>query len=342
LIACLGRCSNSRGITMKLPRCKFLNLATVVLVAAALVALPAIDAWSQSARSIRVVLPFAPGGPADAMARLLAEQIGSAGGPTMVVESRPGAGTEIATEYVSRADPDGNTLLIISPSFVVLPHLRKLKYDPLTDFAPICELAEFPPLIVVNSQSPYRTLADLIDAAHAQPGVLTLGTLGPATSSQMGFEMLKRAANVDITFVPFTGYTPAIQALLSNLITSALADLTTLQGQLQTGKLRALATTARRRAAPLPDVPTVAEFGYKDFAVEFFGGVVAPAGTPGKVLSQLIGWFTAAMQSSQIEKKFAALGFFAGGECGANFGAILRSQYEDYGRIIREISFKRE
>jgi tripartite-type tricarboxylate transporter receptor subunit TctC len=157
----------------------------------------------------------------------------------------------------------------------------------------------------------------------------------------MGFEMLKRAANVDITFVPFTGYTPAIQALLSNQITSALADLTTLQGQLQTGKLRALATTASRRAAPLPDVPTVAEFGYKDFAVEFFGGVVAPAGTPGKVLSQLIGWFTAAMQSSQIEKKFAALGFFAGGECGANFGAILRSQYEDYGRIIREISFKR-
>ena len=89
-------------------------------------------------------------------------------------------------------------------------------------------------------------------------------------------------------------------------------------------------------------MPTVAEFGYKDFVVEFFGGVVAPAGTPGKVLSQLIGWFTAAMQSSQIEKKFAALGFFAGGECGANFGSVLRSQYEDYGRIIREISFKRE
>ena len=102
----------------------------------------------------------------------------------------------------------------------------------------------------------------------------------------------------------------------------------TLQGQLQTGKLRALATTARRRAAPLPDVPTVAEFGYKDFAVEFFGGVVAPARTPGKVISQLIGWFSAAMQSSQIEE--------------ANFGAILRKQYEDYGRIIRDVSFKRE
>jgi tripartite-type tricarboxylate transporter receptor subunit TctC len=217
---------------------------TLVLVAAALVAVPGIDAWSQSARPIRVVLPFAPGGPADAMARLLAEQIGSLGGPTMVVESRPGAGTEIATEYVSRADPDGNTLLIISPSFVVLPHLRKLNYDPLTDFAPICELAEFPPLIVVNSQSPYHTLADLIDAAHAQPGVLTLGTLGPATSSQMAFEMLKRAANVDITFVPFTGYTPAIQALLSNQITIS-----------GSGAARRRAVVARARNLPVCSWP---------------------------------------------------------------------------------------
>jgi tripartite-type tricarboxylate transporter receptor subunit TctC len=96
------------------------------------------------------------------------------------------------------------------------------------------------------------------------------------------------------------------------------------------------------RSFAISYVPTVAELGYKDFAVEFFGGVVVPAGTSGKVLSQLIGWFTAAMQSSQIEKKFAALGFFAGGECGANFGAVLRTQYEDYGRIIREISFKHE
>jgi tripartite-type tricarboxylate transporter receptor subunit TctC len=321
---------------------RYRSWLALVLVAAALVAMPGIGAWPQSARTIRVILPFPPGGPADAMARLLAEQIGSAGGPTMVVQSHPGAGSEIGTEYVSRALPDGNTLLIISPSFVVLPHLRELNYDPLTDFAPICELAEFPPLIVVNTQSPYRTLADLINAAHARPGVLTLGTIGPATASQMAFEMLKRVANVDITFVPFTGYTPAIQALLSNQITSALADLATLQGQLQTGKLRALATTAHTRVAPLPDVPTVAELGFKDFAVEFFVGVVAPAGTPRTMISQLIGWFTAAIQSSQIEKRFAALGFFAGGECGANFGAILRKQYEDYRRIVRDANLKPE
>ena len=218
-------------------------------------------AWSQASRTVRLILPFPPGGPADAMARLVAQHIGASGGPSMVVESHPGAGTEIGTEYVSRAAPDGDTLLIISPSFVVLPHVRKLNYDPLTDFVPICELATFPPLIVVNIDSPYHTLADLIDAAHARPGTLTYGTIGPATASQIAFEMLEHAAKVDITFVPFTGYTPAIQALLAHQVTAAQADLTTLQGQLQTGKLRALATTAAARVAVLPDVPTVIELG---------------------------------------------------------------------------------
>ncbi len=299
-------------------------------------------AWPQSGGTIRMILPFPPGGPADAMARLLAQQIGAAGGPTMVLESHPGAGTEIGTELASHAAPDGNTLAIISNSFIVLPHLRKLNYDPLTSFEPICELASFPPLIVVNSTSPYHTFAELIDAAHAHPGALTLGTLGPASASQMTFEMLKRAAKVDITFVPFPGYTPAIQALLGNQITSALADLSTLQGQLQTGKLRALATTARRRVDSLPNVPTIAEAGYPQAEAEFFGGVVAPAKTPKESIDHLIGWFKTAMQRPEIKAKFAALGFYPGGACGADFAAILHKQYDDYGRIIRETNIKVE
>ena len=108
----------------------------------------------------------------------------------------------------------------LSPSFVVLPHVRKLNYNPLTDFVPICELATFPPLIVVNSDSPYHTLADFITAAHARPGTLTYGTIGPATASQIAFEMLQHAAKADVTFVPFTGYTPAIQALLAHQVRS--------------------------------------------------------------------------------------------------------------------------
>jgi tripartite-type tricarboxylate transporter receptor subunit TctC len=274
------------------------------------------------------------------MARLVAQQIGASGGPSMVVESHPGAGTEIGTEYVAQAAPDGGTLLIISPSFVVLPHVRKLNYDPLTDFVPICELATFPPLIVVNSDSPYHTLADFIDAARARPGALTYGTIGPATASQIAFEMLEQAAKADITFVPFTGYTPATQALLAHQVTAAQADLTTLQGQLQTGKLRALATTSATRAAVLPNVPTVIESGYKNVEAEFYGGVVAPAKTPAATISQTIRWFRDAITAPKIRAKFASLGFIPGDQCGANFGAIINKDYDNYGRTIRDAHLK--
>jgi tripartite-type tricarboxylate transporter receptor subunit TctC len=298
--------------------------------------------WPQTGAKIRLILPFPPGGPADAMIRIVAEQIGAAGGPAMVVESHPGAGTEIGTELVSRAAPDGNTLAIISNSFVVLPHLRKLNYDPLTDFEPVCELASFPPLIVVENESPYHTLADLIDAARAKPGTLTLASLGPATASQMAFEMLKREAKADMTFIPFSGYTLAIQALLGKQVTAALADLSSLQGQLQTGKLRALATTARARVATLSDVPTAIELGYKSVEAEFFGAVIAPAKTPKQTMDQLIGWFKTAIAEPKVKERFAALGFFPGGRCGADFGLVLRKDYDDYGRIIREANIKFE
>jgi tripartite-type tricarboxylate transporter receptor subunit TctC len=300
------------------------------------------SAWSQTGRTIRLILPFPPGGPADAMARIVAERIGASGGPNMVVESHPGAATEIGTEYVFHSAPDGDTVAIISNSFIVLPNVRKLNYDPLTDFAPVCQLASFPPLIVVNSLSPYHTLGDLIDAAHAKPGTITLGTIGPATSSQIAFEMLKRAANANITFVPFAGYTPAMQAVLSNTITAALADYSTLQGQLQTGKLRALATASPERIGPLPDVPTVAELGYKGVATDFFGGVVAPSNTPKEKLTKLIGWFSAAVEDLAVKAKFAALGFFPGGQCGAAFGAVLHKDYDEYSRIVREANIELE
>jgi tripartite-type tricarboxylate transporter receptor subunit TctC len=310
-----------------------------IVFACAVLALTGTTAWPQSGQTIRLILPFPPGGPADAMARLVAERIGASGGPTMVVESHPGAGTEIGTEYVFRSDPDGNTLGVISNSFVVLPLIRQLNYDPFTDFAPICELASFPPLIVVNGDSPYHTLADFINAAHSQPGALTLGTIGPATSTQLAFEMLKFKAKANITFVPFTGYTPAVQALLGKQITSAIADFSTLQGQIQTGKLRALATTARTRIASLPNVPTVAESGY-DVKQEFFGGVVAPAKTPKEAVAGLTELFKTALQAPMIKAKFAGLGFFAGGECGTDYTAILRQDYADYGQIIRDANLK--
>jgi tripartite-type tricarboxylate transporter receptor subunit TctC len=224
----------------------------------------------------------------------------------------------------------------------LLPQTRKVNYDPLTDFAPICDLVDFPPLIVVNSESPYRTLADLIDAARAQPGILTLASIGPATVSHLTVERLKLRAKADIIFVPYPGYSPGIEALLGSHVTAALADYSSLVEHIKAGKLRALATTTPARIEQLPDVPTVAESGYKDFVAEFFVGLIAPAKTPKDTVSQIGAMFMAAMQPPDIKAKLAALGLFPNGTCGADFAAILHKDYEEYGRVIREANIKME
>ena len=258
----------------------------------------------------------------------------------MIVENLPGAGTLIATEAAARAAPDGNTLLITSPPFVINTHLRKLNYDPLTSFEPICDLLHTPTFIVVNSTSPYRTLADLLDAAREKPGDLSLASIGPATTTHMAFEMLTRAANVNMTFVPYPGNVPAVDALLGAHVTSVFSDYAAVVELLKAGKLRALAVSSRTRMEQLPDVPTLIESGYKDFDADIWFGVIAPANTPKDILSQLTGWFTAALQVLEVKAKFAALGLLPTGMCGADFGAYLRKQYEEYGRLIRELNIK--
>jgi len=298
-------------------RIEFHILLVTALAASTFIGAFVSRASAQETRTIRLILPFPPGGPADVMARLVAAQIGELGGPTMVVESHPGAATEIGSLIVAHAAP---------PSFVVLPHFRKVGYEPLKEFVPICELATFPPLLAVNSQSPYRTLGEFVDAAHAHPGALTLGTIGPSSATQLAFEMFKRAAKADITFVPFTGYTPAIQALLGNQITAAIADYSSLQGEIASGKLRPLATTAPKPVSTLPH----------GVEAEFYGGVVAPAGTPEAKISSLIHWFTAALQTPQVKAKYKALGFFSGGQCGADFAAILREDNRKYGQTVAD------
>jgi tripartite-type tricarboxylate transporter receptor subunit TctC len=201
-------------------------------------------------------VPFAPGD-VDSLARLLGDQISRAQGLTVVVENRPGAGSVIGTEAVSRATPDGNTVLMIANSFVINPSLRKLNYHPLRNFEPICNLVSQPMLIVVNNASPYRTLADLLNMARAKPGDATLASAGPATAQQIAFEVLKRVANVDITYVPFAGGAPAVTALLGGHVTSVLGNYADVAEQLNVGKLRALATASRTRIEPLPNLPTV-------------------------------------------------------------------------------------
>jgi tripartite-type tricarboxylate transporter receptor subunit TctC len=318
------------------------HIVVIVVAVLALLWVPVMPAVSQAARTIKLVVASAPGGVNDILARLLAEEIGRTQGPTIVVENRPGAGEVIGTEAVARSAPDGNTLLIAANPFVINPQLRKVSYDPLLSFEPVCELANAPTFIVVNSTSPYRTLGDLIDAARLRPGELTLASNGPGSPFHIGLEMLKRAANVDITFVPYPGNAPAVNALLGEHVTSMFGTYSNVAEHLKAGKLRALATAARTRAEALPEVPTVIESGYKDYEVDAWFGAFAPAKTPKETVAQLAGWFTAAMRAPSVKAKLVVQGLYPVGMCGADFGAFLRKQYDDYGRAIREANIKAE
>ena len=291
---------------MNLSRHRFLHRITLVAVAFLGVFLSSHGAWSQAARTIKIVVPYAPGDSPDFVARLLADQISRAQGLTMVIENRPGAGAVIGTEAVSRAPPDGNTLLINTTAFVTSPHMRKVNYNPLTSFEPICYLVSTPAVIVVNGAAPYHTLSDLLDAARVKPGDLTLASVGPGGALHIATELLGRAAKVDMTYVPYPGSSPAITALIGGHVNSVFADYGTAAEQLKAGALRGLATGSRTRIESLPDVPTVAEAGYNDYEVDPWIGVIAPAKTPKQAISQLAGWFTAALQVPEVKRSLSS------------------------------------
>jgi len=300
------------------------------------------DASSQASKTIKFIIPVPPGGAVDFLARLLAEQIGRSQGLTIVIESRPGAGGRIATEAVARLAPDGTTLLMTSPSLVIDPHVRKVNYEPLTSFGPICNLVEAPNVIVVNSASSYRSLGQLMSAARSRPGEITMASIGPASNQHIAIEAVKRSANVGLTYVPYAGSAPTVNALLGEHVTSLFAAYSNVSEQINAGKLRALAVAAPRRVEALPDIPTVAEAGYKDFELENWFGVIAPARTPKDIAAQFAGWFTSAMQVPDIRAKLVAQGLYPVAACGADFAALLRKQYDDFGRIIREVNIKAE
>src|SRR5215470_2447548 len=185
---------------MQLPRRGLVYVAAGAAALFSTLLLTGGSAWSQVSNTIKIVVPVPPGGGLDFLIRLLAEQIGRTQGLTMVVESRPGAGGRIATEAVSRLAPDGANLLTVFPSLVIDPHVRKVNYDPLTSFEPICKLVDAPTVITVNSASPYRTLAELMNAARSRPGDVTMASIGPASVQHIAIARQKRASDIDLTY----------------------------------------------------------------------------------------------------------------------------------------------
>ena len=321
-----------------------LKIIAVVILAAFAILSPS-HAGAQDAlrdKTIRIIVPFPPGGSADTLARIVTQQATQAGGQRFVIENRPGAGTIIGTEAVARSAPDGTTLLMMSNSFVINGIVRaSLPYDPIA-FEPVCFLVDSPQVLVVNDTSPWRSLKDLVDAAKARPGELSYASVGPATTQHIAGEMFKQAAGINLTYVPYPGGAPAVTALVGGHVPMVLANYNEVMEQLRAGKLRPLAVASRERIKPLPDVPTFIEAGYKDYETSAFFGLVAPAKTPPGTLDQLGSMLVSALQAPDVTAKLVTQGLDVVGKCGDDFRAHIRRQHDKYLRAIRDGKIKAE
>jgi len=224
---------------------------------------------------------------------------------------------------------------------VINPALKPQSYDVTTGFDPVCHLASTPMVLVVQGASPYKTLADLLAAARAKPGALSIGA-PPGSSLHVAFEVIRRSAGINMTVVPFPGTAPGINMLMGGHLAAVFADYPTVVGHLQNGTLRGLVTASAKRSPALPEVPTFAEAGLAAYDADIFYGIVAPAKTPPEALKQLSSWFDAARKAPEVQPRLAQQGLFPVGLCGAPFGEFMRRSTEEYARIIRESGIKLE
>jgi tripartite-type tricarboxylate transporter receptor subunit TctC len=261
-------------------------------------------------RPVRIVAPFAPGGPSDLISRLLGAKLSEALGQSFYVENRAGAGGNLGTAVVAHATPDGYTILVTSSAFVVNPGLYKdVPYDPVKDFAPLAELVTSPNVFIATPASGITSMAQLLEQAKAKPNTLSYGSAGIGTTPHLAGELLKFTTGISITHVPYAGAGPAMQAILSGTVPLMCAALPGAHPSILSGTVRALAVTGTERWFDLPDVPTMLELGYAGFVSDTFHGVLAPAGTPPEIVERLSAALLASMREPAFHQKLRALGF---------------------------------
>ena len=292
-------------------------------------------------KPIRWIVPFPPGGGADATARTISQKIIENTGRQIVVDYRPGAGGNIGTEFVARALADGYTILQTTSSHTAQAHLRKLSWDPIKDFEPITIVAAFPLLIAVHPSVPAQTLQELVEYAKKNPGKLTYGSSGPGGPLHIGAEIFKRAAGVDILHVPYKGNAPMTLAVVSGEVSMVFDSMTGPLPNIRAGKLRALGYMGEKRSSQLPDVPTAKEAGIPAVHV-VWNGMLAPAGTPKEALDWLHREMVKAVASPEVSGRLSGLGYEPGTVSRAEFTKMIASDYERFGKVIREARIKVE
>jgi tripartite-type tricarboxylate transporter receptor subunit TctC len=317
---------------------KFKILAAAC-AATAMLMLGASSGLAQLSKTLKIIVPYTPGSGPDIISRLMGEQIGKAGGPTVVVENRPGGGMTIGTEAAARAEPDGNTVLLVANAFVVNMAMKRGNFT-LANFEPVCNLATTPMPLVVQTSAPWKTVQELVAEAKANPGKITFASGGPATSLHVAIEVLRLATKIDINYVPYGGTAPAINALMGGHVQAVWADYPTVVSHLKSGTLRALVSTSAKRLDVLPGVPIMEETGITKYVADIFYGVVAPAKTPPDALRHLTELFTTAMSAPDMKAKFAQQGMFPDDSCGTKFGTFLRDITADYEKVTTAAGIK--
>ena len=301
-------------------------------------------AFAQSAKPIRLIVPYAPGGPLDVTARALAEQVKDSLG-TVIVENKPGAGGNIGSDYVAKAAPDGSVIGIAAvATHAINPWLfSKMPYDAAKDFAPITQMVRVPNVLVMNADTAARlkinTLADLIAYARKNPGKLNYGSGGNGSAGHLAGEMFKQGAGVFAVHIPYNGANPAQLALVSGQVDFNIDNLASAAANIKAGKLKALAVTTAKRSPMLPGVPAMAET-LKGFEVDTWWGLVAPAGTPKDVIDKLNTAFTAALKSPETQQRFAMLMAEPVPTTPEQFGQLMQRERARYEPVVKRSGAK--
>ncbi len=313
------------------------NSTSAYLAAFCIAFAPSSFAQTYPSKPVKIVVPFPPGGPTDVVGRLVATKLGEALNQQFVVENRAGAGGTVGSEVVAQAPADGYTLLYGSTSTLAMaPSLyRKLGYDPRKSFAPISLVSSGPLLVAINAAVPAQTLSQLIALAKDKPGMLNYGSAGNATPPHLAAELFKSLSATQLTHVPYKGGAPALQAIAAGEVQVIFEGIVTLLPQIKAGRLRALAITGTTRDASLPDVPTVAEAGLPAFQVNFWSGLVAPAGTPVELVNMLNAALRRALVAADSRETLTRFGLAPAGNTPAEFARFIDTEIIRWDRAVQ-------
>ena len=317
------------------------RVAMAALAAVGTLGLPTIShAQTYPAKTIRMIVPIAPGGGTDTMARLISQRLSEQLGVTIFVDNRAGAGTVIGTELFSKSPPDGYTLMTVAPEFVINPSLRKLPYDPIRDFTCVTQLTSGQYFLSTHPAVPVKTTKQFVALARSRPGQISFGSSGNGSANHLAGVLFAHMTKTNLVHVPYKGAGPAGIALMSGEIDFMFSNVASSIQYIRQGKLRAIASTGEKRSGAAPDIPTVTESGVPGFVVTGFFILLAPAATPAEIVSRLNAESAKALESPVMKERLASLGLEPIGRSSADCNQLIKSEIAKWAPIVKAAGAK--